>query len=207
GEVLLSRDARIGRDVAMKIVRVREGAPPDHQARFLREARVQGQLEHPAIVPVYDLGRDPDGRAFCTMKRVNGATPEESLDRRAAGEADAAARYGRRKLLAAFVQVGLAVDYAHSRGVVHRDLKPANIMLGDFGEVYVLDWGLARVSGEEERGAGAAATVEGSGAIQTEFGAVLGTPGYMAPEQARGGRDVDARADVYALGSMLFEIL
>jgi serine/threonine-protein kinase len=206
GEVLLSRDARIGRDVAMKIVRARAGAPPDQQARFLREARVQGQLEHPAIVPVYDLGRDPDGRAFFTMKRVNGLTLEQVLDRLADGDADAAARFGRRKLLAAFTQVGMAVDYAHSRGVVHRDLKPANIMLGDFGEVYVLDWGLARVGAEDEAVAGAA-SVAGSGPIQTELGAVLGTPGYMAPEQARGGRAVDARADVYALGSILFEIL
>jgi eukaryotic-like serine/threonine-protein kinase len=205
GEVRLCRDGRIGREVAMKIVRTGNGAPPDQEARFLREARVQGRLEHPAVVPVYDLGRDPGGTPFFTMKRVNGHTLEEIVDGLAAGDAELEARYNRRKLLQAFTQICLAVDYAHARGVLHRDLKPANIMLGDFGEVYLLDWGLARFL--EGSDAPASADTLPLETRHTQVGSVLGTPGYMSPEQARGDAGIDGRSDVYALGSILFEML
>jgi serine/threonine-protein kinase len=178
-------------------------------ARFLREARVQGQLEHPSIVPVYDLGADGEGRAYFTMKRVRGLTLAHVLERLAAKEAEALARFSRRKLLSAFVQVCQAVEYAHERGVLHRDLKPQNIMLGDFGEVYVLDWGVAKLLGEA-----ADAVVEPTFASSpatpdvTRAGDLLGTPLYMAPEQITGdGVSLDVRVDVYALGAILFEIL
>ncbi len=209
GEVRLARDARIGREVAMKVVRAGQGSRSDMRSRFLREARVQGQLEHPAIVPVYDLGARPDGAAFFTMKRVRGNTLEEILDDLRAGEPNIENEFSRRKLLSAFGSVCLAIDFAHARGVVHRDLKPGNIMLGGFGEVYVLDWGLAKIigddnplSGKESEAVDAPASIRG----QTEAGAVMGTPGYMAPEQLV-TTEIDARADVYALGSILFEII
>lgn len=196
GRVLLARDARIGRDVALKALHPARELEPQERARFLREAQVQGQLEHPSIVPVYDIDRRADGTTFFTMRRVRGHTLAAIIDDLRAGES----RYTQRELLTAFATVCLAVDYAHSRGVVHRDLKPANIMLGDFGEVYVLDWGLARL-------------VDEAGKSQDEPkerlsmpGSFLGTPMYMAPEQMA-DPDVGPAADVFSLGLILFEIL
>jgi eukaryotic-like serine/threonine-protein kinase len=207
GDIDLCRDRTTGRLVARKTVTVGLAADAGVRARFASEARVQAQLEHPAIVPVYDCGVDPEGRAFFTMKRVRGQTLEEVLASLARPDADAAERYGRHRLLTAFVQVCRAIDYAHGRGVVHRDLKPANVMLGPYGEVYVLDWGLAKVGGAPDRGR-AAQAFEGLDVspAETRAGDVFGTPAYMSPEQARGD-DVDGRADVYALGAILFEIL
>jgi serine/threonine-protein kinase len=230
GEVHLCDDRRIGREIAMKVVRAARSKRRDLRQRFVREARVQGQLEHPSIVPVYDLGRDPNGASYFTMKRVRGMTLEQVLDGLRLDDAEIARRYTRHKLLTAFGNVCLAVEFAHARGVLHRDLKPDNIMLGDFGEVYVLDWGLAKVLAEDElptaRDQPRAVTsstpavppfesVEkltersSPGApVETAHGAVMGTPGYMAPEQIHGATTVlDARTDVYALGAILFEIL
>jgi serine/threonine-protein kinase len=204
GEVFLCHDGSIGRDVALKTMLdgIADRAPV--QQRFLREARVQGQLEHPSIVPVYDLGVRPDGTRFFTMRRVRGQTLEDVLAALARGEPGEASGYSRRKLLDAFARVCLAVDYAHARGVLHRDLKPSNIMLGDFGEVYVLDWGIARVIAEHPTGA----RIQVPAAEGKAQGAIVGTPGYMAPEQILGLAECqDARTDVYALGAILFEIL
>jgi serine/threonine-protein kinase len=199
GEVWLAHDARIDRDIAIKLMRGGAGSD-DAVARFLREARVQGRLEHPSVVPVHDLGTDVEAPYFA-MKRLTGTTLADVL------RATDQLTWPRRTLLARFVDVCLAVEFAHQRGVVHRDLKPANIMLGDFGEAYVLDWGLARMSGD------AAEPVlresdrrSDSGAGHTEAGAMLGTPGYMSPEQMRGDA-IDQRTDIYALGCILFEIL
>jgi serine/threonine-protein kinase len=192
GEVLLAHDARIDRDVALK--RMRDAAPSSGAvARFLREAKIQARLDHPAIVPVHELGEDDQHRPYFTMKRIAGTTL-------AALVADPAATPQR--LLRAFVDVCLAIARAHALGVVHRDLKPSNVMLGDFGEVYVLDWGVARVLAEADDVVASAASAEGA----TEVGAVLGTPGYMAPEQAA-GELVGTASDVYALGCILFELL
>ncbi|MEO8797150.1 MAG: serine/threonine-protein kinase, partial [Polyangiaceae bacterium] len=168
---------------------------------------MQGQLEHPAIVPVYDLGARPDGAAFFTMKRVRGKTLEEVLDALRACDPEAEAEFSLRKLLTAFNSVCLAVDFAHARGVVHRDLKPGNVMLGGFGEVYVLDWGLAKVKSDPDVEVAPDAKALPAIAIdgKTEAGVVMGTPGYMAPEQLLSA-NVDARADVYALGAILFEL-
>ncbi|MEP6859827.1 MAG: serine/threonine-protein kinase [Deltaproteobacteria bacterium] len=196
GEVVMAHDERIGRDIAIK--RMRGSTPTeDAIARFLREARIQARLEHPAIVPVHELGRDADGQPFFTMKRLAGVTLAEMLI--------APTPPPRQKLLRALADVCGAIAFAHERGVVHRDLKPANIMLGKFGEVYVLDWGLARVVAEREPRSVATdvASLDGT----TQVGAVLGTPGYMAPEQVLGAADVGCPADVYALGAILFEIL
>jgi len=204
GEVALVRDRRIGRDVARKTIRADRG-PRDEALsnRFIREARIQGQLEHPSLVPLYDLAIDERGRIYFTMKRVRGVTLSAILR-----APDAHPGFTRHKLLTAFCSVCLAVDYAHRRGVVHRDLKPDNVMLGDFGEVYVLDWGVAKLAGVGEAAGGAHEPVDAGVANATAVGALVGTPGYMAPEQARGEASaVGPRADVYALGAILFELL
>jgi eukaryotic-like serine/threonine-protein kinase len=207
GEVRLSKDAWIGRDVAVKVIRPGRGSHQAARARFLREARVQGQLEHPSVVPVYDFGHDADGDFF-TMKRVNGETLEEIVAALRAGDVEFAAKFSRRKLLSAMSQVCLTAAFAHSRGVVHRDLKPANVMLGDFGEVYVLDWGVAKVAGAAELDLDDQVSGEHGEVPQTEVGSLVGTPGYMSPEQARGENDrVGASSDVYSLGAILFELL
>ena len=206
GQVRLCRDERIGRHVAQKVI-IRSGAAhPEMRARFLREARVQGQLEHPNIVPVYDLGIDPDGQLYFVMKRVRGRTFEQVLHGLAEGDAEMVRQFSRRKLLSTFVSVCLAVDFAHRRGVIHRDLKPANIMLGDFGEVYVLDWGLAKLVEVDDELQERPSLLPAPDALSTQVGRIYGTPGYMAPEQVAGG-EIDVRADVYALGTILFEIL
>jgi tRNA A-37 threonylcarbamoyl transferase component Bud32 len=212
GEVTLDLDRRIGREVAVKRLRAKLLDSAEARERFLHEARVQGQLEHPAIVPVYDLREDDDGHLAFTMRRVRGDTLRDILEARALSSEDA---IGTHQLLAAWRQICLAIDYAHSRGVIHRDLKPENVMLGDFGEVYVLDWGIARVAGAADAAeravaedAADGATVRSGRSTSTRHGAMLGTPGYMPPEQLAGELDrLDGRADVYALGALLFEIL
>jgi hypothetical protein len=189
GEVLEARDLEIGRSVALK--RLALSADDEAVARFLREAKIQARLDHPAIVPVYEIGRDADGNPYFTMKRLAGTTLHRLL-----GTASL------QRVLRAFVDVCLAVGFAHERKVVHRDLKPANIMLGDYGEVYVLDWGVAHVLAEPA----ARALVSGPIDAQTREDNASGTPGYMAPEQVR-GESVGPAADVYALGAILFEVL
>ena len=198
GEVWLAHDSRIDREIAIKLMR--GTSDPDSAARFLREARVQGRLEHPSVVPVHDMGAEP-GAPFFAMKRLTGTTLADVFAQRDQ------TKWPRRTLLARFVDICLAVEFAHQRGVIHRDLKPANIMLGDFGEAYVLDWGLARMAGDsaDETIVRPSDRIGDSGG-QTEAGAMLGTPGYMPPEQMR-GEPIDARADVFALGCILFEIL
>jgi serine/threonine protein kinase len=205
GEVRLFEDAWIGRAVALKSLHEELTADAAARTRFLREIRVQGQLEHPSIVPVYDVGAADRGELFFTMRRVRGQTLSAVLEGIALGEDAQWARFTRRRLLSAFSRVCLAVHYAHTRGVLHRDLKPSNVMLGDFGEVYVLDWGVAKRIGASDDSAPsgeAAVDIESTGA-----GRLVGTVGYMAPEQARGAKQLDARTDVYALGTILFEIL
>jgi hypothetical protein len=193
GEITAAWDEQIGRDVAIKRMRAADPSPRAVE-RFLREARIQGRLDHPAIVPVYELGREPDGRPYFAMKKLAGTTLAAIL---------AGPGAPRQRLLRAFADVCLAVELAHRRGVIHRDLKPENIMLGDLGETYVLDWGVAKVLGETDP----EPDEEASCAVATEAGAAVGTAGYMAPEQARGDTAIDARADVYSLGCVLFEIL
>jgi serine/threonine protein kinase len=200
GEVVVATDEHIGREVAVKRLRASEPSP-EELARFVREARVQGRLEHPAVVPVHDLGVDADGRPFFVMKRLAG----EPLSALLAAHRDAGAAIDMR-LLRAFADVCLAVEFAHARGIIHRDLKPSNVMLGEFGEVYVLDWGIAgtvaeQTPGDDHRRAGLALDTG-----ETTAGTVLGTPGYMAPEQLAGERAGPA-ADIYALGCILYEIL
>jgi serine/threonine-protein kinase len=198
GEVMAARDEQVGRDVAIK--RMRAASPSDRAIqRFLREASIQGRLEHPAIVPVHEIGRDSDGLPFFAMKKLTGTTLAQILH-------NDLRPFSLQRVLRAFAEVCLAVEFAHVRGIVHRDLKPENIMLGDFGEVYVLDWGVAKVTGEDD-GQFSDIGTAGTGQHATAVGTAVGTPGYMAPEQARGRKDIDGRADVYTLGCLLFEIL
>ena len=202
GEVRLARDLRIDREVAVKLMHSQDRDEVT-LGRFFREARVQGVLEHPAVVPVHDMGIDREGNPYFVMKRLAGTTLHDVITTKDPVLRD---RWPRRTLLARFVDVCLAIEFAHQRGVIHRDIKPANIMLGDFGEAYVLDWGLARIAtdGESFRDVGPLSG-DGEGG-QTVAGELLGTPGYMSPEQAKGD-PIDTRTDVYALGAVLYEIL
>lgn len=172
GSVYLARDRVLDRLVALKVVGT-FALSPDATDRLLREAKVLARLEHPGIVPVHDVGALPDGRAFYTMKFVRGQRLDTYLS-------DATSAAERLRILERLCD---AVSFAHANGVIHRDLKPQNVMVGPFGEVLVMDWGVATRAAAEE-------------------GTVAGTPGYMAPEQARGDR-ADERSDVYALGAIM----
>ncbi|MBL8743125.1 MAG: serine/threonine protein kinase, partial [Myxococcales bacterium] len=204
GEVTKSLDLKIGREIALKTMRpIAPEDLPQATSRFLREARVQALLEHPSIVPVYDIAFGPDGPYF-TMKRVRGETLLDIIEgSRNTVKSTLGLRHSRHRLLSAFVTVCLAVDYAHQSGVVHRDLKPDNIMLGNHGEVYVLDWGVARVLPVGDR-----QSVVGDDSDDTHPGDMVGTPGFMSPEQVLGQLElVDAKSDVFALGAILYELL
>jgi len=197
GEVLTAYDDHVGREVALK--RMRGDRPSEKSIdRFIREARIQGRLDHPAIVPVHDLGRDACGRPYFAMKKLTGVTLAVVLRNQ-----HLAVKYPRQRLLRALADACLAIELAHTRGVIHRDIKPENLLLGDFGEVYVLDWGVAKVIDDVRGEFGDVLNTTS----RTEVGTVIGTPGYMAPEQVRAVPDLDGRADVYALGCVLFEIL
>jgi len=205
GGVNVHRDEAMARDVAVKCML--DDAPSDDLVeRFLREARVQGRLDHPAIPPVYELARDVDGRPFFAMKRLVGTPLSKILSAISKGDSDARTTYPQQRLLRAFVEICNAVSLAHDRGVIHRDIKPSNIMLGNLGEVFLLDWGAAKVVGLRELASMREIPVGKVPVNVSNPGLVIGTPGYMPPEQ-RIGDDVDHRADIYALGCVLFEIL
>ena len=214
GVVLRGHDADLGRDVAMKVLSKELAARPEVVRRFVEEAQIGGQLQHPGIVPVYELGLMADERPYFTMKLVKGKTLSALLNSRKTVAED------RRRFLSIFESVCQTMAYAHSKGVIHRDLKPANIMVGAFGEVQVVDWGLAKVLGggglaDEVRARQSELTIietvrsgPGSGGSDSMVGSVMGTPAYMSPEQAMGALEkVDERSDVFALGAILCEIL
>lgn len=199
GRVYRARDGVLGREVALKALRS-ELEGPDIARRLSREARILARLEHPGIVPVHDAGVLADGRVFYVMKLVRGAR----LDQFAAGRSES-------EILRVFLRVCDTVAFAHAAGVVHRDLKPANVMVGAYGEVLVLDWGIARVldasPGDAADPAAGRPAAEGPAApdpATTGAGAIMGTPGFMSPEQARGdSATVDPRSDVFSLGRVL----
>jgi serine/threonine-protein kinase len=217
GAVLRGRDVDLGRDLAVKVLLEKYADRPEVARRFIEEAQIGGQLQHPGVVPVYDIGRFGE-RPFFTMKLVKGKTLAALLSERSEPTED------RPRLLSIAVQVAQAMAYAHAKGVIHRDLKPANIMVGAFGEVQVMDWGLAKVLHEggiadEERASRQQQPEEATtirtarsgtvgGGTDTEAGALLGTPAYMPPEQANGDVALlDRRADVFGLGAILCVIL
>jgi WD40 repeat protein/tRNA A-37 threonylcarbamoyl transferase component Bud32 len=206
--VLLAIDRHVGREIAWKELLPegdRSASSSRSTARFLREARITGQLEHPNIVPVHEVGRRADGSLYYTMRLVRGETLARKL-------AACQGLDGRLRLLRAFWDVCNAIAFAHSRGVVHRDIKPDNVMVGEFGETVVLDWGLAKVRGGVDLRAedleAQARLLHASDTAKTLAGSVLGTPAYMSPEQAEGElARIDERSDVWGLGVVLFELL
>lgn len=212
GEVDLVEDRDIGRTVAMKRL-LADQVGLDAVARFVDEVRTIGQLEHPNIVPIHDVGVDERGRYFFVMKYVDGETLETILQKLRSGDPDYLARYDRLRRVEIFQQILSALNFAHQRGIVHRDVKPANVMVGRFGEVVLMDWGVARYMGPEEpaggtAGPGIVASGPGTGRMRastTQVGAIIGTPLYMSPEQARGENDtLDHRCDLYS-AMLLFD--
>jgi tetratricopeptide (TPR) repeat protein len=208
GVIVKLMDNDIRRPVAMKVILGHSDGEP--LARFVEEAQVTGQLEHPNIVPVHELGLEADGRVFFTMKLVKGESLESIIDKIAEKNPEYLREYTRSHLIQIFQKICDAIAFAHSRGVIHRDLKPENVMVGKFGEVLVMDWGLAKVKGLEDAGREAlVATIRSEDEVgRTMDGEVMGTPSYMPPEQATGQIDkVDARSDIFALGGILYRIL
>ncbi|HST11724.1 MAG TPA: serine/threonine-protein kinase [Terriglobales bacterium] len=201
GGVFRVEDPALEREVALKVVHIADGARGLTE-RLLQEARVIAKLEHPGIVPVHDVGALPDGRPYYTMKLVQGERLEEHV----------ASVTGLSDRLRIFLRICDAVGFAHAHGVIHRDLKPANIMVGPFGEVLVMDWGLSKLlapskslAAEDQPTPDAANPARGQ--TRTAHGSVLGTAGFMAPEQTRGDDTLDERADIYSLGAILSFLL
>ncbi len=223
GQILEARDLALDRPVALKLLHDEDHRDAALRLRFVDEARVTGQLQHPSIPPVYDLGRLGDGRLFFAMKRIEGRTLRDVVEELREGHGETVRHFGRVRLLTVFGRVCRAIAYAHSRAVMHRDLKPDNIMLGEFGEVTVMDWGLAKPFDADpatDHGADPGAdrpsgerpaintTRETSARFQTRSGEVTGTPQYMPPEQAEGRIDaLGAHSDIYSLGAVLYELL
>ena len=209
GEVIKARDNDIDRDVAIKRLRAQMKVSHATVLRFAEEVRTVGKLEHPNIVPIHDVGVHPNGEYFFVMKYVNGETLESIIDKLAADNAEYHARYPFERRVELMMGVLEAVAYAHSKKLIHRDIKPANVMVGPYGEVVVMDWGLAReIRGPEpvDTTMQSPDTTGPRKLFQTQIGAVLGTPAYMSPEQARGD-ELDERSDVYSLSMMFYELL
>jgi serine/threonine protein kinase/tetratricopeptide (TPR) repeat protein len=224
GEVWLAEDAHVGRLIAVKRIREPRSTDSMMEERFLSESQITGQLEHPSIVPLHDLGRNETGELYSVMKFVQGCSLKQRLESFHATQTreDWPHQVEFLRLLEAFVSICRAVDYAHSRGVLHRDIKPDNIMLGSYGEALLLDWGLAKALNQpadavEENhalhrpsrppGLAPVHLLTGSSAA-TQVGAIIGSPAYMPPEIAAGHSDVaDEKTDIYLLGATLYEIL
>jgi len=209
GVLFRTRDRNLNRDVILKLLKEEHRESPDVSRRFLREARVTALIQHPATIPIYEMGQDPEGNPFFTMKEIRGQALNDILKGIAARDKEMDRYRSREVLIDLLIQVGQALAYAHACGVVHRDIKPGNIMVGAFGEVMVMDWGVAKImDGEEEE----QVEYKSPPSLEkdpdsTEYGKVYGTPRYMAPEQARGHTDIDERVDIFGLGAVLYECL
>ena len=208
GQVWLAIDGHLNREVALKEVLPKKQSDPETTSRLMKEAQITGQLEHPNIVPVYELARGADGTPFYTMRFLRGQSLSDRIKK--TGKERAGDSLELRELLTIFVSVCNAMGYAHARNVIHRDLKPQNIMLGDYGEVMVVDWGLAKILGtkDHESDQRRISVVDVDNLMATQDGYLLGSPAYMSPEQADGQISLlDARTDIYGLGAILFSIL
>jgi serine/threonine protein kinase len=206
GQIYFGEDPQLKRNVAVKVSSVSEAG---EDPRFSKEAEVLAQLAHPNVVPIHNIGVDAQERPFYSMKLVKGRTLQAVLNLIRDGDAAATKDYPRATLLTIFRKVCDAMMFAHSKGILHRDLKPDNIMVGEYGEVLVMDWGLAKVLGEQEHTSAANSRVNDTGDYgMTMEGEVMGTPQYMSPEQATGMvAELDQRSDIYSLGGILYAIL
>jgi len=206
GEVYLAVDHQLHRHVALKVMTPEVAANKDLADRFTQEALVLGRLDHPHIVPIHDLGKDTQERNYYAMKFVRGTTLKEVLHALRQGQASVVERYPLPRLLDVYSKVCDAVAYAHSKGIIHRDLKPANIMIGEFGEVMVMDWGISKILNQPES---SILPEESSNSKEgTRYGTIMGTPSFMAPEQAAGQLEaINERTDIYSLGAILYNIL
>ena len=224
GSVLHAQDKKLGRDVAMKVMRLSSAASEEARSRFIREATVLARLEHPNIVPIHDLGWDAENRLYYTMKLVQGRTLQAVLNGLRQRDVDFISYYTLDRLLTIYRKVCDAMSLAHAKGVIHRDLKPDNIMVGEFGEVLVMDWGLAKIQADAKQAAEEAALKANVGSAErfreladselsksaglTLDGAVMGTPLYMSPEQASGNlAEIDQQSDIFSLGGILYALL
>ncbi len=211
GSISLVKDQELRRTIVMKTLIDGKGASDYVRNKFVEEAQITAQLEHPNIVPVHEFGRLAEGEMFFTMKLVQGRTLKDVLRQLRSNDSKTEIEFGRTRLIGMFVNVCQAVAFAHSRNVIHRDIKPANIMVGEYGEVLLLDWGVAKVLGTEdllEATEQVVQTARSASGDATMMGLITGTPSYMPPEQAAGRIDkLDPRSDVYALGAVLYEIL
>ncbi len=208
GKLYTTIDKNLHRTVAYKTLHADLRESEIETKRFLREARVTANIQHPGTLPVYELGRDREGQLFFTMKKVEGRDLRQILLDLRHEIPDVMEQFPLPRLLDILIQVCQTIAYAHDVGVIHRDLKPANVIIGKFGEVYVLDWGLAKVLGSPS--ITSPELIEGK--TETDFsltptGRHYGTPMYMSPEIARGDSNLDHRTDIFSLGIMLFEIL
>ena len=206
GEVYLALDHQLQRHVALKVMTPEVAANKDLANRFTQEALVLGKLDHPHIVPIHDLGNDTKGRNYYAMKFVRGTTLKDVLHALRQGQTSVVECYPLSRLLDVYSKVCDAVAYAHSKGIIHRDLKPANIMIGEFGEVMVMDWGISKILNQPESGI---LPVEPFTPKEgTQYGTIMGTPSFMAPEQAAGQLEIiNERTDIYSLGAILYNIL
>ena len=213
GAILRARDVNCRRTVAMKVLLEKNKKNKDFIKRFIEEAMLTAQLEHPNIVPIYELGINKSGNPYYTMKLINGRTLKEILTGIAQSDAQMTAAFPLNRLLTIFIRICDAVAYAHSKNVIHRDLKPENIMVGDFGEVQVMDWGLAKVIDAKTNDTPTineqieSIRFDETDGLQTIFGSILGTPAFMPPEQAQSELIIDPRSDIYTLGGILYNIL
>jgi serine/threonine-protein kinase len=210
GEVFVAQDEEVGREVALKQIQGRYAHDPEKRGRFLLEAEITGRLEHPGVVPIYGLGSYTDGRPFYAMRLIRGHSLKEAIRRFHETNDPTDRRLGLRQLLGRFVSVCNTIAYAHSRGVLHRDVKPSNIMVGQYGETLVVDWGVAKAGGcsEQSNSVRDNPIQAGGGSAVTQIGSVLGTPQFMSPEQAAGAFDrLGPASDVYSLGATLYCIL
>jgi len=208
GEVFLVTDQDLRRQVAMKVLRQDIELGRDRQLHFIAEAQATSQLEHPGIPPVHDIGLTLDGQLYFTMKLVQGRTLGDVMHDLALGQEEVVREYNLHKLVSVLERICEPMHFAHEKGVIHRDVKPENVMLGEYGEVHLIDWGIARVEGASDTHEefGKVETARTEAGAETQHGAIKGTIPYMSPEQLR-GEVLDCRTDTYALGCLLYEML